>query len=50
MLDQETTFPNIVSELMAMYEVDEATCRSEATTFLTNMKDLGLVEAQNTPW
>jgi hypothetical protein len=49
-LDRETTFANIVSELMAMYDVDEVTCKSEVTRFLTNMKELGFVEAQSTPW
>ena len=50
MLEQPTSLNAIVSTLLAKYEIDEATCASEVTGFLTQMESLSLIETQSAPW
>ena len=44
-LEQPIAIPEVVDRLLADYEIDEETCRSEVETWLTKMSELGLVIA-----
>jgi hypothetical protein len=42
-LDEPRTLDQVVSELLEQFDVDEGTCREEATTCLDHLAEIGVV-------
>ena len=49
LLAETTTVDSIVQELLARYDIDEATCRSEVDSFVSDLADQGLVDVGTPP-
>ena len=45
LLDEPRSIGDMVANLVAQYEVDEATCLAEVVSFVTELAESGLVDA-----